>query len=587
MNKNNFFIFLLSLLVFQPVWGQETDYESKTNASGKVGLFDRKSGKYVLPPLFDDLGYWSNASKVGYCTYEGKYYMININGELVLSEGLDSDPSISKYFAIVKNREGKEYVVDHAGKRLSPDVESIYSMGMAHRIEDAVFSVRPKNRGIEEFELWGIDFKPISSQRYNWISSVVYFPAFIFRQIQGGEYGMMNLDGAVLIKPEWDDMEEQNVDGHQAEKWLKNKKLSALYTEDELDDVTFLFAYRQMGGKRFCAIFSSSGRQLTPPLESGSIYRIYKRAFKKYLLPYLLEKDRNQAEMEEKINAPFRRYYDKLESTLKSLPQMGSTGISLVDWIQQREQNKRELLVRSQEQSSQRKAAPAQRNRQAASASGRDNRQENTVSLPAYGDLPESFDVCYRNAKGTMEIRLTGSRNSFNGFYTVTAKNLFGTFFSAYSKVEDLGDRFKFGEPVRAGVTGIILSNTYCTVSKDWKQVHFSSSPNEVYNEPIDIRTFDYHANNIDKISREKGLFNYDAKTQQIMNQHRQNIKDIMSDTKDASKSSSQNRTEKQGKKPRYIDKKVYGPRYVDVREWCEQCQEWDYPHVHGRIRVD
>lgn len=587
MFKISFFVFLFLLLTSLQVWGQGYYYEKRKGSTGKVGLFDRKSGEYILPPLFDKLGYWDSTTKVGYCVYEGKYYLININGELVVSEGLDSPPYISKYFVIVKNHERKEYVVDYTGHRISPYFDVISSMDLVFRVDNAVFYARRNGNTTEDAELLGIDFKPISSQKFTKVSSAIFFPAFIFKRTHEGEYGMFNLDGEVLIKPEWDDLEVEKVHSYLSKKWLKNKKLSARYTKDELEDVTFMFAYRNIGSEQFCAIFSTNGQQITPPLKSGSVNKIYGRAFKRYLLPYLLEKERNLSEIENKINAPFQRYQKKLKLALDSLPLMGGTGISLVDWIKQREQNKREQISKTQEKLSKKEIISSPENRQVVSSSGGDSNQRNNVPLPVYGELPESFDICYRNAKGTMEIRLTGSRNSFNGFYTVTARNLFGTFFSAYSKVEDLGDRFKFGEPVRAGVTGIILSNTYCTVSKDWKEVHFSSLRNDVYNEPIDTRTFDCHVKNIDKISRENSLFNYNANTQQIMDQHRQNIKKIMNDSDDTSKNSNFNKNEKQNRKPRYIDKKIYGPRYVDVKEWCEQCQEWDYPHEHGKIRVD
>lgn len=43
----------------------------------------------------------------------------------------------------------------------------------------------------------------------------------------------------------------------------------------------------------------------------------------------------------------------------------------------------------------------------------------------------------------------------------------------------------------------------------------------------------------------------------------------------------------RQSSTPTYRDQIIYITNYTgkDIRQWCDQCQEWGLPHIHGRQR--
>ncbi len=214
-------------------------------------------------------------------------------------------------------------------------------------------------------------------------------------------------------------------------------------------------------------------------------------------------------------------------------------------------------------------------------------RRTERSNLSPAGSFQQGFDAIYKAEGNTLEIRVTGAPTS-TGQYNITASHIMGSFFFIWGQTETIQGGYKISETQTAGP--VVLSKKWCSISKDLSTIQFSSSPKLIYHRiDMSVNEFKQNKERFDRISREKGLFNYDPQVIQSNIEDQRRIQEIIREGNNIGNSSREtNNNSRSHTSSKPVDMKIYdAPDYTGNAGyvWCEKCQEWGYKHRHQLIK--
>lgn len=341
-------VFILAVtLLPMAVWGQTDDdlpyVDVKKDAAGKYGYY-YENGDCLLPPLFDWALQFGLGDRATAVKYMDLYYVIDREGYLILPTGFEDMPDVYKNFAVV-GEEGKRYVIDLQGRRLSPEGWSVEPLERSHA-DPLFFAMTPVGDETGGAYLADFRFEPLSEVRATSFRHMIYCPEVFEYMISDGvlsRYGLMNAEGDVLIPADtyYLGLSEKSLwslDGSYA--LVHAAGMEGLYDEEDKERTVFLEATKG----NITTLYDVTGEVVVPAQKHTTESKYYKRNTKKYLVPYLHALSDNKERYEERVDDAFRRstwFEPKAAPTPREY--------SMVASIEQHERQQQEELERERE----------------------------------------------------------------------------------------------------------------------------------------------------------------------------------------------------------------------------------------------
>lgn len=304
-------VFILAVtLLPMAVWGQTDDdlpyVDVKKDAAGKYGYY-YENGDCLLPPLFDWALQFGLGDRATAVKYMDLYYVIDREGYLILPTGFEDMPDVYKNFAVV-GEEGKRYVIDLQGNRLSPEGWSVEPLERSHA-DPLFFAMTPVGDETGGAYLADFRFEPLSEVRATSFRHMIYCPEVFEYMISDGvlsRYGLMNAEGDVLIPADtyYLGLSEKSLWGLDGSYALVHAaSMEGLYDEEDKERTVFVEATKG----NITTLYDVTGEVVVPAQKHTTESKYYKRNTKKYLVPYLHALSDNKERYEERVDDAFRR----------------------------------------------------------------------------------------------------------------------------------------------------------------------------------------------------------------------------------------------------------------------------------------
>lgn len=379
-------VFILAVtLLPMAVWGQTDDdlpyVDVKKDAAGKYGYY-YENGDCLLPPLFDWALQFGLGDRATAVKYMDLYYIIDREGYLILPTGFEDMPDVYKNFAVV-GEEGKRYVIDLQGNRLSPEGWSVEPLERSHA-DPLFFAMTPVGDETGGAYLADFRFEPLSEVRATSFRHMIYCPEVFEYNISDGvlsRYGLMNADGDVLIPADtyYLGLSEKSLwslDG--SYELVHAAGMEGLYDEEDKERTIFVEATKG----NITTLYDVTGEVVVPAQKHTTESKYYKRNTKKYLVPYLHALSDNKERYEERVDDAFRRstwFEPKAAPTPREY--------SMVASIEQHERQQQEELEREREIERQREAYYAAERERAAQSDASDSADDNSGGDDSYASV--------------------------------------------------------------------------------------------------------------------------------------------------------------------------------------------------------
>ena len=200
-------------------------YLTQSESTGKIGYM-KKDGTCLIPPVLDEGGSFEDNPCVT-IKLKGKQCLLNCNGEIIPFEHkIDTDSYYADMceFSVKKHEGNVTYPDDRYFDSLSPGLwgfidengkvviepQYVFTAGFSYFIDRA-----PVAKIVGDETLWGlIDIEgneTIPCVYYN-IGLTANDNYFAFQPTKNGNYGIMDLDGNVIIKPCFNYIKDYNPD---------------------------------------------------------------------------------------------------------------------------------------------------------------------------------------------------------------------------------------------------------------------------------------------------------------------------------------------------------------------------------------
>ena len=404
-------VFILAVtLLPMAVWGQTDDdlpyVDVKKDAAGKYGYY-YENGDCLLPPLFDWALQFGLGDRATAVKYMDLYYVIDREGYLILPTGFEDMPDVYKNFAVV-GEEGKRYVIDLQGRRLSPEGWSVEPLERSHA-DPLFFAMTPVGDEAGGAYLADFRFEPLSEVRATSFRHMIYCPEVFEYMISDGvlsRYGLMNAEGDVLIPADtyYLGLSEKSLwslDGSYA--LVHAAGMEGLYDEEDKERTVFVEAAKG----NITTLYDVTGEVVVPAQKHTTESKYYKRNTKKYLVPYLHALSGNKERYEERVDDAFRRstwFEPKATPTPREY--------SMVASIEQHERQQQEELEREREieRQSEREAYYAAERESEAQSDASDSADDNSGGDDSYAGvdaLASAYGMLGGDFSGGKQVKLS------------------------------------------------------------------------------------------------------------------------------------------------------------------------------------
>lgn len=323
-------------------------WEREADQNGFMGFYD-KNGKCMIEPLFWDADKQFYSQVTGVQPRENDYLqLIDRKGNLVVKDKYRFIiPSSSWRYVEVREMNNKEHLIDYQGHPLTKQYNSIdnispcgnylpmsryVSLGYWYKITPLIAI----NEDTGTTELLGAGLRPFVQMEKSRckIECFGYVP-FSISIDDGYKSWLINLEGKELT-PRSFILEPVKLD---KDLLLNETALIGLYSQEQLDSIYVLSiiddeGLDQKGRYKYCKVLSITGENICAQVKykyNAMNDVINKKKFiQKYIVPYLLQKQANDALFEKKLHQPFKRYVADFTATMEMLPKNTSNAGSLV-----------------------------------------------------------------------------------------------------------------------------------------------------------------------------------------------------------------------------------------------------------------
>lgn len=186
------------------LWGQDLDelpyIGVKEDASGKYGYYDN-GGRCVIPCIYDFAYSFARGKCVSAVKKGDLYYVIDRTGRMVMESGYDSLPDIFDAVAIVGDK-GNRFIIDFAGRRLSPEGWNITPLNNMHNRDVPVLLTMNRVGEDDKAYLTDWGFEPLSNVpafKFFFNNAADYAVCYYVKRGMFDNYGLMNADGDVIF----------------------------------------------------------------------------------------------------------------------------------------------------------------------------------------------------------------------------------------------------------------------------------------------------------------------------------------------------------------------------------------------------
>ncbi len=311
--------------------------------SGKYGFVQK--GKEIFPHIFEDARSFMSSEALTHVAFGKEYFVIDRKGDMVTNKGYKVYPSVYPRFAIVDRSYeigiDSEFgiVIDSRGEQLLSGTyaKSVY-ISLSENERYHLFAVS-RNRKDYSSRLSTINGEIVNKNLVGNFDSM-QSGAILYVDSSSKHFeGVINAWGKVLVPCEYDDINFYSLHGfyYKDKKVLNKAGVLDKYSEDMQKRVGIIYAKK---GK-MVTLYDQSGTQLTPAKEYKSTYYrdVFKKHYKKVIIPHFLRKGGIMRTIQEKINNPNKARYDEYMAAVAKLPIYSNSGKSITSHIAYLEAN--------------------------------------------------------------------------------------------------------------------------------------------------------------------------------------------------------------------------------------------------------
>ena len=313
------------------------------DTSGKYGFV--QDGKEVIPHIFDGARSFLEGEAMTYVECDKEHFVIDRNGNMVTDKGYKVYPNIYPRFAIVdriceyKIDSSYGTVINSRGEQLLPgSYAKTISISLSEKESYHLLAVS-KNRKTFSGQLSTINGEAIGKNLFGDFSSMQSGAILYADASSNHSQGVINAWGQILVPCQYEE--------------ISFYSLSGIYSKDRqiLQKAGVLSKYSEELQKRVGIIYAKSGRLITlydqsgTQLTSAQVYKntyyrdVFKKHYKKVIIPHFLRKGEIMRSVQEKINNPNKARYDEYVAQVAKLPTHSSSKTSIVSKVKEIEAN--------------------------------------------------------------------------------------------------------------------------------------------------------------------------------------------------------------------------------------------------------